>query len=139
LYKKIKPKDQAQYLISRYPNANFTYKKQYKTTLREIKKFKLAYGGLVHKTLKILFKSNFKTISHVDFLKIFESRLDITLYRSRFGPNIKFIRQLIYQGNVFVNSREVRIKSFLLTPGDVVKIKLKHSRLIEDYSRRSDN
>jgi small subunit ribosomal protein S4 len=115
------------------------YKKQYKTTLREIKKFKLSYGGLLHKTLKILFKKNVKTISHVDFLKIFESRLDITLYRSKFGPNIKFIRQLIYQGNVFVNSQEVRIKSFLLVPGDVIKIKLKHSKLIEDYSQKSDD
>ena len=139
LYKKIKPKDQAQYLISRYPSLNFSYKKQYGNTLKEIKKFKLAYGGLLNKTLQILFKNNFKTISHIDFLKIFESRLDVTLYRSRFGPNIKFIRQLIYQGNVFVNNNKVIIKSFLLTPGDVIKIKLKQGRLLEDSSRKSDN
>jgi ribosomal protein S4 len=139
LYRKIKPKDQAQYLISRYPNVNFIYKKQYKTTLKEVKKLKLAYGGLLNKTLRILFKRNFKTISHMDFLKIFESRLDVTLYRSKFGPNIKFIRQLIYQGNVFVNSEKVTVKSFLLTPGDIIKVKLRCSRLLEYYTRKSDN
>jgi ribosomal protein S4 len=139
LYKKIKPKDQAQYLISRYPSVNFIYKKQYKTTLKEVKKLKLTYGGLLNKTLRILFKRNFKTISHMDFLKLFESRLDVTLYRSKFGPNIKFIRQLIYQGNVFVNSEKVTVKSFLLTPGDIVKVKLRRSRLLDYYTQKSDN
>lgn len=139
LYRKVKPKDQAQYSVSRYPNTNFTYKKQYKTTLKETKKFKLIYGGLLNRTLKILFRKNFKVVSHVNFLKIFESRLDVTLYRSKFGSNIKFIRQLIYQGNVFVNGRKVVTKSFLLTPGDIIEIKPKHNTLIEYYGRKSDN
>lgn len=139
LYRKVKPKDQAQYSVSRYPNTNFTYKKQYKTTLKETKKFKLVYGGLLNKTLKTLFRKSFKMANQVDFLKLFESRLDVTLYRSKFGPTIQFIRQLIYQGNVFVNSRKVMTKSFLLTPGDIIEIKLKHNTLIEYYGRRSDN
>ena len=69
LYKKIKTKDQTLYLISRYPSINFLYKKQYKTKLIEIKKFKLTYGGLLNKTLKILFNKNVKTISQINFLK----------------------------------------------------------------------
>ena len=139
LYKKIKPKDQFQYVIARYPSKTFAYKKQFKIKLLETKKFKLAYGGLLNKTLEILFKKNFKTISQIKFLKIFESRLDITLYRSKFGPNIKFIRQLIYHGKIFVNSQKIITKAFILTPGDVIRIKSKHNKLLRNYIQNSNN
>ena len=139
LYKKIKPKDQIQCVIARYPSKTFSYQKQFKIKLIETKKFKLAYGGLLNKTLKILFKKNFKTISQIKFLKIFESRLDITLYRSKFGPNIKFIRQLIYHGKVFVNSQKIITKAFILTPGDVIAIKSKFNKLLRNYIQNSNN
>ena len=58
LYKKIKPKDQIQCVIARYPSKTFSYQKQFKIKLIETKKFKLAYGGLLNKTLEILFKKN---------------------------------------------------------------------------------
>ena len=41
LYKKLKPKDQTQYLVSRYSGMAFSYKKQYKNILQETKKFKI--------------------------------------------------------------------------------------------------
>jgi ribosomal protein S4 len=139
LYKKIKPKDQIQCVIARHPSKTFSYQKQFKIKLIETKKFKLAYGGLLNKTLEILFKKNFKTISQIKFLKIFENRLDITLYRSKFGPNIRFIRQLIYHGKVFVNSQKIITKAFTLTPGDVIIVKSKFNKLLRNYIQNSNN
>ena len=134
LYKKIKPKDQTQYLISKFPNANFAYKKQYKNILTEIKKFKLIYGGLLNKIIKILLNKNNKNsiISRITFLKIFESRLDVTLFRCKFGLSIRYVRQLISHGKVFVNNEQITIKSFILKPGDMIKIKLKCYKLLEN-------
>jgi ribosomal protein S4 len=125
LYKKIKPKDQIQYLVSKHSNINFAYKKEYKNTLTEINKFKLIYGGLLNKTIKLLLNNNNRLMNRVTFLKIFESRLDVILFRCKFGSTIRSIRQLIGHGKVFVNNKKITIKSFILKSGDIIKIKLK--------------
>jgi len=139
LYKKIKPKDQAQYLVSKYPNANFAYKKQYRNILKEIKKFKLIYGGLLSKMIKFLLKKNNKhgILNRITFLKFFENRLDVTLFRCKFGPNIRFVRQLISHGKVFVNNNKITLKSFILKPGDIIKIKSKCYKFLESSILRS--
>jgi len=125
LYKKIKPKDQTQYLVSKHSNINFIYKKEYKNILKEINKFKLIYGGLLNKTIKFLLNNNNGLMNRVTFLRIFESRLDVILFRCKFGLTIRCIRQLIAHGKVFVNSKKTTIKSFILKSGDIIKIKLK--------------
>jgi len=127
LHKKIKPKDQTQYLISRHPSTNFSYKKQYKIISTENKKFKLIYGGLSCKTM---LHKNCKITTSIFLLKFFESRLDVTLYRAKFGLNLRFVRQLIFHNKIIVNNKTVKIKSFLLKPGDIIKIKPNYSKLI---------
>lgn len=131
LYKKIKPKDQTQYLVLRYPGIGFSYKKQYKHILQETKKFKLIYGGLLTRVIKLILNKKHKTINFITFLKLFESRLDITLYRAKFGMSIRYIRQLIYHGKVFVNNKSIKIKSYILKPGDIVAVKPKYYKLLE--------
>jgi len=125
LYKKVKAKDQTQYLVSKYPSANFAYKKQHKNILREINKFKLIYGGLLSKTIKIVLNNKRKLINRIAFLKIFENRLDVILFHCKFGLSIRFIRQLISHGKIFVNNTQITITSFILKSGDIIKVKLK--------------
>ena len=126
-------------MVSKYPNANFAYKKQHRNTLKEIKKFKLIYGGLLSKTIKNLLNKNNKhrILNRITFLKFFESRLDVTLFRCKFGESIRFIRQLISHGKVFVNNKKITIKSFILKPGDIVKVKLKCYKFLESSILRS--
>lgn len=131
LYKKIKPKDQTQYLVLRYPGIGFSYKKQYKRILQETNKFKLIYGGLLTRTIKLILNKKHKIINFTTFLKLFESRLDTTLYRAKFGTSIRYIRQLIYHGKVSVNNKSIKIKSYVLKPGDIVAVKPKYYKLIE--------
>jgi small subunit ribosomal protein S4 len=60
------------------------------------------------------------------FLEIFEKRLDVILYRSKFSPTLKNARQLIFHGIVSVNNKTIKIKSFKLKPGDLIKINLNY-------------
>ena len=140
-YKKFKPKDQTQYLVSRYPNKGFSYKKRYKNTLRETKKFKLFYGGLsnkyVKKLIKITLNKKYKKINPL-FLELFESRLDTVLYQAKFSSSIRNARQLILHGKIIVNNRPIKIKSYILNPGDLITINSKYSELIKINIQQSN-
>jgi hypothetical protein len=59
-YKKFKPIDQTQYLVSRYPSKKFSYKKRYKNTLQDTKKIRLLYGNLAKSSIKKLIKITLK-------------------------------------------------------------------------------
>jgi small subunit ribosomal protein S4 len=97
--------------------------------LQEIKKLKIFYGNILKKYIKnsinLSISSKNKKINLV-FLKIFEKRLDVVLYRAKFSPNIKNARQLIFHGIILVNYKTVKIKSFKLKSGDLIKINLNY-------------
>ena len=140
-YKKFKPKDQIQYLVSRYPSRGSSYKNRYKNTLQESKKFKLFYGGLSKKYLKKLIKlaltKKYRNINPL-FLVFFESRLDIVLYRSKFSLSIRSAQQLILHGKVLVNNKLITAKSYFLKPGDLITIDSKSFKLIESNIQHSE-
>ena len=140
-YKKFKPKDQTQYVVSRYPSRGFSYKKRYKNTLQATKKFKLLYGGLsskhIKKLVKIALNKKYRKINPL-FLELFESRLDIVLYRSKFSLSVRNARQLILHGKVLVNDKPIKIKSYLLKSGDLITINSKYFKLIEASIQQSD-
>lgn len=131
LRKKIKPKNQTLYLITRYPGTNFSYKKRYQKIVHENKKFKLLYGGLTNKIVKIMLNKKHKIVNSVALLKLFESRLDVTLFRAKFGNSLRLIQQLIYHNKVLVNNKTIKIKSFLVNSGDIIKIKPSYSKFID--------
>ena len=140
-YKKFKPKDQTQYLVSRYPSRGFSYKKRYKNTLQGTKRFRLFYGGLskthIKKLVKITLNKKYRKINPL-FLKLFESRLDTILHRAKFSQSIRNARQLILHGKVLVNNQPIQIKSYILKPGDLITINSKYSKLIETSIQQSD-
>ena len=120
LFRKIKLNDYNQYFVSRYSGIKFSYKKNFKNILQQVKIFRILYGNLM---LKVLLNKKLNILNFIIFLKLFESRLDIVLFRANFGLSTRQIVQLIYQGNIFVNGKLIKIKSFILKSGDIISIK----------------
>lgn len=140
-YKKFKPQDQNQYLVSKYPSKNTSYQKRYKETLHAVKRLALFYGGLPRKFIKnqieITKKKRQVKNTNQSFLELFESRLDIVLYRAKFSPSIRNARQLIIHGKVTVNNKPVKSKLYTLKTGDLISIDLKYTHLIETNIRQA--
>jgi small subunit ribosomal protein S4 len=140
-YKKFKPQDQNQYLVSKYPSRNTSYQKRYRNTLHATKRLALYYGGLSRKFIKsqveIAYqKRGIKNINQL-FLELFESRLDTVLYRAKFSPSIRNARQLIVHGKISINNRPVKSKFYSLKPGDLITINPKYAHLIESNIRQA--
>jgi len=138
-YKKFRPYDQTQYLVSKFPNRGTSYKKRYRNSLSAAKKFRLFYGGLskkyVKEQIRFLLKKNVKKKNSKNwnllFLERFENRLDTVLYKSKFGSSLRNARQLILHGKVFVNNNLTRIPSYSVKQGDLISIDPKYYFLIE--------
>lgn len=89
------------------------------------KKFKLLYGGLsnmfVKKQIKKIWNKNYKNLV-IRFLKFFENRLDVVLYRARFSNSIRGAKQLILHNKIYVNGKLAKVGSYLLKIGDLITI-----------------
>lgn len=137
-YKQFKPKNQNQYIVSKFPSRGASYKRRYRNTLLTLKKIELLYGGFVRKVIKRQInnqiKKNYKN-NTTKFIKSFEERLDVILYRAKFCPSIRNAQQLIAHGKILVNHKEIKIKSYKLRPGELISVKPKFYELIEDNIR----
>jgi ribosomal protein S4 len=138
-YKKFRPYDQTQYLVSKFPNRGTSYKKRYRNSLNASKKFRLLYGGLpktyVKKQIRFLLKKNTKKKNlknwNLLFLERFENRLDNILYKSKFTLSLRNAKQLILHGKVFVNNYSIRIPSYVVKQGDLISMDPQYYFLIE--------
>jgi len=144
-YKKFKPNDQTQYIISKFPTKANSYKKRFKNTLDNSKKFRLFYGNLSKKYVKNCIKQTFKKKSnqkfinfYLTFLEHFEHRLDTILYRSKFSISIRNAKQLIVHGKISINNKTVRTPSYKVVPGDLITVNPKFSDLIEKNIKNSN-
>ena len=139
-YRRFKPKDQARYIVSRYPSRGLSYKTRCKNNLRVLKRFRLFHGGLsrphVKSLTKIALKNKFRKVSPL-FLEFFECRLDTVLYRSKFAFSVRNARQLILHGKIFVNNKSIKTKSYVLRPGDTITIPFMNFNLIKTNVKRS--
>lgn len=141
-YKKFKPQDQTRYLVSKFPNRGTSYQKRFRDTLHSVKKFEFFYGGISRKYMKkqiqlTLSKRRKNEKFTTFFFKLFESRLDTVLYRSKICSSIRNARQLIVHGKTFVNNTIVKSSSYLLKNGDLISIHPKYYKLIENNIRRA--
>jgi ribosomal protein S4 len=134
-YRQFKPKNQNQYIVSKFSNRGTSYKQRYRDSLLTLKKLELFYGGFVKKVIKKQvsnqIKKNYKNNTRI-FIESFEKRLDIILYRAKFCPSMRNAQQLIVHGKVLVNNKEIKIKSYKLRPGDLISVKPKFYKLIEN-------
>lgn len=136
-YKKFKPKNQNQYLVSKFPNKYNSYQKKYKHTLQATKSFRLFYGNIKKTTLKTIIKKIKKKISYNYndiFIEIFERRLDVVLYRAKFFNSLRSAQQSITHGKIVVNNTIVKKKNYLLNAGDLILLNSRNNKLaVEHY------
>ena len=111
----------------------------YGIQLREKQRAKYLYG-LLEKQFRICFKKaqSIQGPTGHNLLKILESRLDNTVYRVGLAPTRSAARQLVSHKHFLVNNRVVNIPSYILKPGDVIKVrdKSKTIELIHDSMRK---
>jgi small subunit ribosomal protein S4 len=112
---------------------------QYSVQLREKQKIKRTYG-ILEKQFRIYFEEASKKsgVTGENLVKQLERRFDNTLYRLGLAPSRKAGRQLILHRHFSINDKVVNIPSFLLKPGDVIKVREKSKKLdiIHDSMKR---
>ena len=103
---------------------------EYGIQLREKQKIKRLYGLLETQFRNYFEKANkAKGITGENLVKILESRLDNVVFRLGFASSRKQARQLIRHRHVIVNDHLVDIPSYILSAGDIIKIKEKSKKL----------
>ncbi len=103
---------------------------EYGIQLREKQKIKRLYG-LLETQFENYFEKAIKQkgITGENLVKLLESRLDNVVYRLGFASSRKQARQLIRHRHIIVNEHLVDIPSFILSAGDIIKIKEKSKKL----------
>ena len=141
-FRKFKPLDHSKYFVTKYGTRGVSYNKRFRDTLQSGKRLRLFYGGLLKKYFKqkinsALNKKRYqsKNLTKIEtiFLQLFESRLDIILYRSKFAPTVRSARQLILHGKVYVNQVKVKSKAYNLKSGDIINLDLSCLNLYENH------
>ncbi len=97
---------------------------EYSIRLREKQKVKRYYGVFERQFRKYYDLASRRPGNTGDALMaLLERRLDNVVTRLGFGTSRPQSRQLITHGHVMVNGRKLDIPSYLVRPGDVIKIK----------------
>ncbi len=103
---------------------------EYGIQLREKQKIKRMYGLLETQFRNYFEKANKqKGITGENLIKILERRLDNVVFRLGFAASRSQARQLIKHRHLMVNDRLVDIPSYLVSQGDIVKVKDKSKKL----------
>lgn len=124
---KFKLIDQNKILLNIHSNKFNSYSNTYKfyfSFLRNLKHIYLKLKPFKLNRLKIV-------LNHL------EQRIDIVLIRSKFCLTLRAAKKLISLGYVFVNKYKIIIKSYILSSGDFVKIKLYSLDLFKQYLIKS--
>jgi small subunit ribosomal protein S4 len=103
---------------------------EYSKQLREKQKIKRIYG-LSEQQFRNTFErvTTLPGITGHNLLAALESRLDNVMYRMGFAPSRKAARQLIRHRHVEINGRPVDVPSYLVAPGEEVRVKQKSREL----------
>lgn len=96
---------------------------EYGNQLREKQKVKRIYGVLERQFRNYFKKAERKKgITGENLLILLESRLDSVIYRLGFASSRNEARQLVRHSHFLVNDRKVNIPSYLVKPGDVIRL-----------------
>ncbi|MFH1745140.1 MAG: 30S ribosomal protein S4 [bacterium] len=114
----------------------------YGERLNEKQKGKKQYN-LLEKQFKITFYKARKKSGDTgeNFIQLLETRLDNVIYRSGVATSRAQARQFVNHGQFTVNNKAVKIPSYVVKAGDVVKIKSnkKTSKIFKDISEKLKN
>ena len=118
----------------------------YATHLREKQKVK-HYYGVLERQFRLYFAeaSRSKGNTGESLMSLLERRLDNVVHRLGFGQSRAQARQMVNHGHITVNGRRLDIASYLVRPGDVVRVKnrtkslnLVHANLAETQRQIPD-
>ena len=104
---------------------------EYAKQLREKQKIKRIYGVSERQ-----FRNTFERVATLpgvtghNLLAALESRLDNMVYRMGFAASRKAARQLIRHRHVEVNGKAVDVPSFLVQPGEEIRVRQKSRELV---------
>src|ERR1700733_10770223 len=100
-------------------------KSDYGLQLEEKQKLKAVYGMLSEKQLVKYYQIADKKEGPTPLLLMqqLECRLDVVVYRLKFGSTIFAAHQLVSHGHILVNGKKVDRRSFIVKPGMTVSIK----------------
>ena len=73
-----------------------------------------------------------KGVTGTILLQPLESRLDNILFRAGFGITRKQTRQIVNHGHVLVNGKKVDIPSYLVKAGDVITVKTRSEKYVQN-------
>src|SRR5574344_197031 len=73
-----------------------------------------------------------KGVTGTILLQLLESRLDNILFRAGFGITRKQTRQIVNHGHVLVNGKKVDIPSYIVKSGDVITVKTRSAKYLQD-------
>lgn len=108
------------------PGMNRSWSKAslYSMQLREKQKAKRIYGIREEQFKRYVERAKRKKgITGLFLLELLERRLDNVVYRGGFAASRDQARQLVTHGHFLVNDRGVSIPSYLVRPGDVIRLK----------------
>ncbi len=96
--------------------------------LREKQKVKRMYG-ILEKQFRRYFSiaTRAKGVTGKILLQLLERRLDNVVFRLRLATSRQQARQMVRHNLIYVNSKRINIPSFLVSKGDVIKIKQKEN------------
>ena len=99
---------------------------EYSKQLREKQKIKRMYG-ISEKQFRNTFErvATLPGITGHNLLAALESRLDNVVYRMGFAASRKAARQLIRHRHVEINQKTVDVPSYLVDPGEEVRVRMK--------------
>ena len=111
----------------RTPHGNGRRKmSDYGLQLREKQRAKFIYGVLEKQFRNTFDKASRKSgITGENLLIMLEERLDNVVYRMGLCTTRREARQLVNHGHYTVNGKKVNIPSYMVKPGDVIKVKEK--------------
>lgn len=106
-------------------------KSDYGLQLEEKQKLKAIYGMLSEKQLIGYYKKALQKVGNTaqHFAEMLECRLDIVVYRLKFGATIFAAHQLVSHGHILVDGKKVDRRSFMVKPGMVISIKEKSRKM----------
>lgn len=106
-------------------------KSDYGLQLEEQQKLRASFGMISRgQTVKYFQKAaRLKESTPVAFIRFFECRLDVVVYRLKLAPTIFAAQQLVSHGHVHVDGKKVDIRSFQVRPGMTVSIKPKSQNM----------
>ena len=102
----------------------------YGTQLREKQKIKFMYG-LLENQFRLTFEraEKMKGETGTNLMQLLERRLDNVVYRLGYASTRPQARQLVNHAHFLVNNTKVNIPSYLVKPGDKIKVRDRSKKL----------